>query len=413
MRALHRLTARTVAVLKKPGRHADGGNLYLIVSRQGHKSWGFMYALNGRTREMGLGPLHSLSLAEARDKAGAARKLLLDGIDPMDHRDAGRDAARLAAVKRMTFTDCANAYIESHRAGWKNAKHAAQWENTISSYCAPVFGALSVASIDVGLILKAIEPIWRTKTETAYRLLNRIEAVLDWATVRGYRNGDNPARWAGNIEHLLPARSDVAKVKHHAALPYVEIHDFIQSLRALHESSALALEFTILTAARTSETVSAIWSEFDLSAGVWTIPPERMKAKREHRVPLSSRAVELLCEMEKRRESDYVFPGRKEGSPLSNMAMLVLLQKRIGRPDLTVHGFRSTFRDWASERTAHPHDVIEAALAHVITDSTVAAYKRTDLLEKRRALLGEWAQFVDVKPVKNGNVVAFGRTGTA
>lgn len=410
VRALHRLSSRTVATVKAPGRYADGGNLYLHVSPAGHKSWVFMFTVSGRTRVMGLGPLHTIGLAEAREKAVAARKLLLEGIDPMEHRDAGRNAARMAALKAMSFNDCADAYIESHRAGWKNAKHAAQWQTTLETYCAPVFGLLPVSSVDVALILKAVEPIWRTKTETASRLLNRIEAILDWATVRGYRSGENPARWAGNMEHLLPARADVAKVKHHAALPYVELHDFIESLHLHTSTSALALEFTILSAARTGEVIGATWAEFDLNAALWTVPAERMKSKREHRIPLSARAIEILMEMEKRRDGAYVFPGGKQGSALSNMAMLVLLQRRMGRADLTVHGFRSTFRDWASERTTHSHDVIEAALAHVISDSTVAAYKRTDLLEKRRALLGEWAQFMDTKQVKTGSVIPFGRS---
>lgn len=391
-RSLNKLSAMKVGKLKKQGRYADGGGLYLQVGPTGGKAWLFRYTLAGKSREMGLGALDVLPMAEARAKALEARRCLATGKDPLDEREAEKARQRLAEFKGLTFAQCATAYIELHKAGWRNEKHAAQWTATIDTYCAPVFGALPVADVDLTLVSRVLEPIWRTKTETASRLRGRIENILDWAKVQGYREGENPARWKGNLDKLLPARGKVRKVVHHPALPYDDMAEFMKELRQREGLSALALEFTILTAARTSETLKIKWTELDLKAGLWLVPGARMKSERDHRVPLSARAVAILRELEAVRTGEYVFPGQRRGKPLSNMALLKLLE-RMGRGDLTVHGFRSTFKDWASETTSFPNEVAEAALAHIIGDKTEAAYRRGDLFMKRRELMEAWAGF--------------------
>ncbi len=391
---INRLTALGVDKKKKHGYHADGAGLYLQVSRSGGKSWVFRYTRQGKAREMGLGSFLGVSLEEARNKRDATHKQLAEGIDPIEARDARMQAQAVEQARGLTFDQCAEAYIEAHRAGWKNAKHAAQWTATLDTYASPVFGALPVQAIDTALVTKALEPIWRVKPETASRLRGRIESVLAWATVRGYRAGDNPARWRGHLAELLPARNDVKKVEHHAALPYSEIGAFVATLRKQEGIAALALEFTILTATRTGEVIGARWEEFDLSEKVWTIPADRMKAKREHRVPLPPRAVELVKELQDKKQNDFVFPGARPKKPVSNMAMLELL-KRMERTDLTVHGFRSTFRDWAAECTNFPNIVSEAALAHTVSDKVEAAYRRGDLFDKRRRLMLEWAKYCE------------------
>jgi integrase len=418
-RTLRNLTAAHVNRIrddrtgKYTGMHSDGGGLYLQVTPSG-ASWLYCFMLNGRSREMGLGPLHSVGLADARRKAEGARRLRAEGIDPIEARKAERAKIALEAARAITFKDAAEKFIEAHRAGWRNAKHADQWSSTLETYVYPMLGSLSVQDIDVPLVLKVLEPIWKTKTETASRVRGRIEAVLDWATVRGYRRGDNPARWRGLLENVLPQRSKVQRVAHHAALPYAEIGAFVAALRKQEGISALALEFTILTAARTGEVIGAKWGEFDLVEKTWTIPAERMKGGREHRVPLSVRALEILAEMKPLAQvalgqdetEAFVFPGGKPGKPLSNMAMLKLLE-RMGRDDLTAHGFRSTFRDWAAERTSYPREVAEMALAHSIGDKVEAAYRRGDLFEKRRRLMNEWAKFCSTVP--SGNVATIAR----
>jgi integrase len=290
---------------------------------------------------MGLGPLHTIPLAEARKRAAECRRMCLDGIDPIEARSTERVAKRLETAKAMTFDACAAAYIDAHKAGWQNAKHRDQWRNTLSSYAGPVFGSLPVQAVDIGLVMKALEPIWQTKPETASRLRERIEAILDWATVRGYRKGENPARWRGHLDKLLPARSKVRKVERHPALPYDELADFIAALRSQEGVASRALEFLILTAARTGEIIGAGWDEVDLEEKIWVVPAARMKAGREHRVPLSAAAVAVLGQIKEIRESDFVFPGGKKGKPLSNMAMLAVL-KRMDRGELTAHGFRSS-----------------------------------------------------------------------
>lgn len=394
-RIANRLSPKAVQNKSKPGYYCDGLGLYLQVSPSGSKSWVFRYALNGRSREMGLGALHTVTQAEARKKSIECRRLLLAKVDPLEARNAATANTALEAARSISFTECAAAYIKAHRAGWKNAKHADQWTNTLETYCGPVFGALPVQGVDTGLVLRVLEPIWTEKPETASRVRGRIESVLDWARSRGYRAGDNPARWRGHIDNLLPALSKRRSVRHHPALPFDRMGEFMAELRGEQGTAARALEFVILTAGRTGEVIGAKPGEFDLRAALWTVPAERMKAGKEHRVPLSPRAVAIMRELEKAHRGDYVFPGQKDGAPLSNMAMLELL-KRMKRGDLTVHGFRSTFRDWAAERTNYPREVCEMALAHSVGDQVEAAYRRGDLFGKRAELMREWAKHCDV-----------------
>jgi integrase len=406
-RTIEKLSALKVSRLTKPGMYADGGGLYLQVTSSAARSWIFRYSLNKQTREMGLGPLSAISLADARALADKYRRQRHEGIDPIQARDAERAGQETAAARAMTFDQCAGAYIASHRDGWGNPKHAAQWKSTLATYASPVFGSLAVQAVDVALVMKALEPIWSAIPETAGRVRGRIEAVLDWARSRGLRTGENPAHWKGHLDNLLPARNKVAKVVHHAALPYEELPEFMNALQAQESVSARALEFTILTAARTNEIISARRSDIDEGAAVWTVPPDRMKGGREHRVPLSHRALEIVRGLP--AEGPYLFPGGRAGGHLSNMAMLKLLD-RMKRDDLTVHGFRSTFRDWAAERTSFPGEVAEAALAHVVGDKVEAAYRRGDLFEKRRRLMNAWGEFAN-KPTSGAVVVQLRGSG--
>ena len=389
---INRLSALTVKAETKRGFHADGGGLYLQVSKFDTKSWVFRFTRNKKSREMGLGPLHTVSLAEAREEALSCRKLLREGIDPIEQRKIVRGQAQAEATKVMTFKACAEKYISAHSAGWKNVKHASQWANTLSTYAYPVFGNLPVQAVDIGLVMKVLEPIWFTKTETAGRVRGRMEAILDWATVRKYREGENPARWKGHLDTLLPARSKVQKVKHHAALPYDDIGGFMDNLGKQDGVSARGLGFLILTAARTGEVIKATWDEIDFEKAIWTIPAERMKGDKEHRVPLSSAALDVLTGLKETAVNDFVFPGMRHNTSLSNMAFLQLL-KRMDRHDLTAHGFRSTFRDWAAERTGYPNEVAEMALAHAVGDRVEAAYRRGDLFDKRVRIMADWAVF--------------------
>jgi integrase len=364
------------------------------VTHSGTKNWVFRFMLNGRPRWMGVGPLHTIGLAEARNRAAAFRLQRHDGVDPIEKRRAERLEARLDAAKAMTFKESAAMYVASHRAGWRNPKHAAQWQATLATYAEPVIGDLSVQRIDTALVLKVLEPIWRVKPETAGRVRGRIESILDWAKVRGYRTGENPARWRGHLDKLLPPRSRVRRVEHHASLPYAELPGFLVSLREQAGIAARALEFAILTAARTGEVIGARWGEMDLLDKTWTLPAARMKSGREHRVPLSAHALAILKEMQAHRHAEgaFVFPGGRNGKPLSNMAFLMLL-RRMDLGDVTAHGFRSSFRNWAAERTSFPAEVAEMALAHTVSDKTVAAYNRSDLFERRRRLMSAWTTF--------------------
>lgn len=391
-RKIGRLNALSVSRAKLPGMYPDGGGLYLQVTGAGARSWLYRYMLHGRAREMGLGPLHAVSLSDARAKAAECRGLRIAGIDPIDARKSEREAARLEAARTITFKAAGEAYIATHRHGWRNAKHSDQWTSTLETYAYSAFGSLSVQEVGVAHVLKAIEPIWTTKTETANRVRGRIEAILDWAKARGYRQGDNPARWRGHLDNLLPARSKVRRVEHHPALRYTAVGTFMASLREQPGISARALEFVVVTTARTGETIGARWSEFDLDQALWTIPAARMKAGKEHRVPLSAPALAILKQMEAERSGEYVFPGAKRGRPLSNMALLAVL-RRMGRRDLTVHGFRSSFKDWSAEQTNYAREVSEMCLAHTIGDAVERAYRRGDLLERRRRLMDEWARY--------------------
>lgn len=393
MRTINRLSAQAVARNTKPGLYSDGGGLYLQITIAGVKSWLFRYMRNGKARGMGIGPLHTVTLAEARTKALNCRRQLLDDIDPLDERQAKQAAKKIVTAKTMTFSACAEAYIEAHRAGWKNIKHAAQWESTLDTYAGPFFGDLSVADVDTTLVMKALEPIWTTKNETAARLRGRIESVLDWATVRGYRMGENPARWKGHLDHLLAKPSKVKKVVHHPALPYAEMPAFMQFLRSEGGTVFYALQLLILTVTRTNELLHARWDEIDMTNKIWVIPARRMKAEREHRIPLSKPAMNILKSQQEDAEGEYVFPGRRDGMPMSNMVFLQLL-KRIERTDITVHGFRSTFRDWVGETTNYPREVAEAALAHNVKNKVEAAYARGDLFVKRAKMMQDWANYL-------------------
>jgi len=394
-RQLNRLTAKAVSNKQKPGLYCDGGGLYLQVAQSGSKSWIFRYRspLTQKLRDMGLGAVHSVGLAEARDKAATQRSFILSGMDPIEVREGENRKRALEAAKAITFSQCAASYIESHRPGWRNEKHGDQWENTIKTYCEPVIGSLPVQDVDTGLVLKILEPIWASKPETASRLRGRIENIIDWATARGYRSGENPARWKGNLKQLLPTLAKKDRVEHHKAMPFSEVGEFVRKLREMSGVAARCLEFTILTTARTSEAVEGKPEEFDLANATWTVPASRMKAKKEHRVPLSPRAVEIVREMLDLK-GNYLFPGAKQGKPMSNMAMLKLLE-RMGL-DVTTHGFRSSFRDWAAERTHFPHEVCEMALAHTIQNAAEASYRRGDLFEKRRKLMDAWAEFLSI-----------------
>ncbi len=383
-RQANRLSARSVAALKKPGRHADGANLYLVVGASGARSWVFFYVIRGRQREMGLGPARDVSLAEARELAAQHRRSVRAGVDPLD--------ARSVDVAKPTFGAFAEEHIKLKGAGWRNEKHRSQWGNTLKTHA----GSLSNKRIDqiaTADVLAVLKPIWSTKPETASRVRGRIEAVLDAAKAAGLRSGDNPAEWRGHLDQILPKRSKQSR-GHHPAMAIDDVPAFMAKLRAAKGIAARALEYTILTAARTSETLEAPWPEPAVDRKLWTIPADRMKAERDHRVPLTARAIEILDEMAGLRVSDFVFPGSKRGRPLSNMSMEMVL-RRLGHDDVTVHGFRSTFKDWASERTQFPNELSEMALAHAIGDKTEAAYRRGDLFEKRRTLMDAWASFLD------------------
>lgn len=386
MRALNRLSIKWIESSKRePGYYADGGGLWLRITATKTRSWIFRYTRFSKTHDIGLGSYLNVSLELARKKAADMRAALGREEDPM----ALRIAAKAEAASRLTFQQCAEQYIEANRSGWKNAKHGDQWKSTLEAYAYPAIGKLDVAHVDTAHILQILEPIWSTKNETASRVRGRIERVMAWATTRKLRAGDNPAKWTHHLDTILPKPGKVKKASHHEALPYDKVNAFLKSLKGEAGVTPRALEFTILTVARTSEVIGATWDEIDTKQAIWTIPAGRMKANKEHRIPLTGRALAILEEMKQLRDSDFVFPGWRAKTGLSNMAMLNLL-KRIGRSDLTVHGFRSTFRDWAGETTSHPREVIEHAMAHQLKDKAEAAYARGTLFEKRRALMADW-----------------------
>lgn len=379
----------------RPGRHADGGGLHLLVKETGARSWVYRFMLKGKARDVGLGAAsgpEAISLATARDKASVLRLRVKSGVDPLAERDQNAAealaAAQTAKIAGITFRAVADAHIAANEGSWRNEKHRQQWSNTLATYAYPVVGELPVAEIDTPHILQILEPIWKAKPETASRVRGRIETILDAAKARGYRNGENPARWRGHIAQILPARSRLTR-GHHKAMPYETVPAFVGALRTRSAMAALALEFAIITAARTGEVLQAKWSEVDFDKAVWTIPAARMKAGKEHRVPLSPRAIEIL-ETTKPLGKDWLFPA-DSGGALSTMAMTMLLRRM--EQDATVHGFRSAFRDWAAECTSYAHEVCEMALAHVIANKAEAAYRRGDLFDKRRRLMADWASY--------------------
>ena len=404
-RELNKLTPKFVENIAEPARYSDGGGLYLQVAaaKDGgvNKSWLFRYMRGGSTsREMGLGGASMVkddgytTLKQARQKRTKARELLESGIDPIEVKRAGKIAEKIERAKAVTFEHCAKAYVEEHKAQWKGEKHTKLWNGSLKKYVLPHIGGLPVGTIDTALVLKALKPIWHTKTKTAADVRMRIELILNWAKIHGYRDGENPARWKGHLENALPKPSKIAKIQHLTALPYDEIPSFMEKLRKETGVAAAALEFTILTAVRSDVTFVAEWSEIDMEKRVWTIPAVRMKTPADHRVPLTDRAIEIL----EGRSTDtaYVFPGENPKGRLPHEKMLKVA-KAI-RPGITVHGFRSSFRDWTAEQTAYPNEVAEQALAHKISSAVEAAYRRGDLFEKRRRLMVDWADYCASSP---------------
>jgi integrase len=393
-RGINRLSPARVRSVKTRGMYADGAGLYLRVEKGAHeptKSWLFRYGVGGRERYCGLGPLHTIGLAEAREKAKECRQIILDGGDPIAARRARRSQQRIASAKAMTFRECAKAYILDHAPTWRTAKSGAQWVHSLTTYAYPAIGSLLVKDIGTGEVLRVLEPIWKTKTRTAARVRGRIESILAWAAVRGYRASENPARWTGHLKEALPAPGKLRSVEHLAALPYTEVAAFMADLRKDTAVTARALEFVILTATRLGEVLGAKWDEVDLKT--WAIPPERTKANREHRVPLCDRALTIVAEMREVRSCEFVFPGRSGRNRLGPSTLQKVIARLGRKGEITAHGFRATFRTWASEKTTVQREVAEAALGHVIGDRVEASYQRGDLFEKRRKLMDAWAAF--------------------
>ncbi len=404
MGKLHRLTATEVKALKEPGRHADGGNLYVSVSPAGAKRWVFLYRWQGRPKEAGLGSAAEgsqlyVTLAQARTRAAAMRELLAGGKDPLAEKHKEQ-----AATKPQTFGECASSLIASKQAGWRNEKHRQQWTNTLTSYCAPIWGT-PVADVNTEGVLKCLQPIWHEKPETASRVRGRIEAVLSAAKVRGLRSGENPAQWRGHLDQLMPRARKLSR-GHHAALPYQDVPAFLIDLRQRRGAAALALEWAILTAARTAEVIFGTWGEIDVEARVWSIPGGRMKSGRPHRVPLSDAAIALLERARELRDHDgdgaHLFPGQRRAKPLSGMALEMAMRRMKLADHATPHGFRSSFRDWAGD-TGVAREVAELSLAHVVADATERAYARSDMLERRRPVMEAWGAYCGGEAA--GNVV--------
>jgi integrase len=393
-----KLTALQVQRAKKSGMLNDGAGLYL----QNGSAWILRYKRAGKSHYLGLGPLFLVGLAEARQKAIEARRLLLDGKDPL----AERRASRAARAKAMTFHEVSESYIAAHRPGWRSAKHGTQWEQSLADYAYPIIGDMEPDAIGVDDILRVLAPIWTSRPVTAGRVRNRIELILDAAKARGLRSGENPAAWRGHLDKLLPAKAKVHAVEHHAAMPYSEVAGFMAELRQQGSVGATALAFTILSAVRSGETLGARWDEIDLGERLWTVRASRVKSGREHRVPLSDPALAILKKMAAIRSNDFVFPGRLHERPLSGEAMKHVLQ-RSGRVNVTIHGFRSAFRDWSGNETHFPREICEQALGHAVGNAVEQAYRRSDALDKRRKLMGAWADFVE--PDERGKVISFAR----
>jgi integrase len=392
-RKINRLNARAVSTITKRGRHADGGGLYLSISPNGGRRWVFLYRWHGKPTEIGFGSARDVKLARARELASLARAKLAESINP-------KDVTRPSAG--ATFGECADRVIQTMRPSWRNAKHAAQWEMTLRNYAAPL-RLLPADKITTDDVLSVLKPLWNDKSETASRVRARIERVLDAAKAQGLRSGENPARWRGHLDQLLPKRQRLTR-GHHAAMSYADVPGFMADLQSRHATAALALEFAVLTAARSGEVLGARWDELDLASSVWTVPAHRMKAGYEHRVPLSRRALKIVKTLHETRDGDFVFPGQKPGKSLSVMALEMVL-RRMKVDGVTVHGFRSSFRDWAAECTNFTNEVCEAALAHVIKNKAEAAYRRGDLFDKRRKLMEAWAVYCATP--KAAKIVAF------
>jgi integrase len=412
---MNKLTVKAVEKQTKPGLYGDGGGLYLQITKQGVKSWLYRFMIDGKAYGMGLGATHTITLAEARQKATDARKLVINGGNPLEAKRLAALQAKAAKVRLMTFAECANAYIEAHKVSWRNAKHQDQWVNTIESYVNPIIGTLPVSEVDTALVMKVLTQsdadglqFWQSKNETANRVRGRIEAILGWATTSGFRSGDNPARWKGHLINLLATISRVERIKHRPSLPWERIGAFFCALKQTEGIAARAVEFTILTASRSGEVRGAKWSEIDLKKKVWTIPASRMKAKQEHEVPLSSSAIDLIQKQERIPGSDVIFPNTK-GDVLSDMALTAVIRRMDKKdPDqwktdsgdiITVHGFRSTFRMWAAEATNYPREVAEHALAHKLPDAVERSYQRGSQFSKRSAMMEDWASYCSTPPV--------------
>jgi integrase len=399
-----------------PGRYGDGAGLYLLVRSREAKFWLFRYTRNGKMREMGLGPATgraAVKLAAARAKARELHAAVREGRDPLAERETEKANAKADAAKvhagAMTFRQVADRYIAAHEAGWRNARHRQQWRNTLDAYVLPAIGDLPVGAVDTGAVVKILEPLWRDKTETASRVRGRIESILDYAKARGWREGENAARWRGHLDQLLPRRAKVQRVEHHAAVPWREVGAFVRRLRQNSGISARCLEFLVLTACRSGEARGARWSEIDFAHVLWTIPAGRIKAGREHRVPLSEPAMAVLREMAQLGSGGFVFPGQRDGATLSDRS-LGRMMEAAGGDGATVHGMRSTFRNWCAEATNYPRELAEAALAHALHDKVEAAYQRGDLLERRRRLMMEWATFL-ARPLVASEVVTLHAAG--
>lgn len=401
VRAVNRLSVLKIKALKKPGRYNDGGGLYLYVSKAGNRSWVFRYRdrITSKLRDKGLGALHDVTLEQAREEASKCRETLRAGADPIAAKAERREAEKAAHAKQKTFGYCVEHCITGLKAGWRNAKHAQQWQNTLETYAGALNGR-PVSTIDTADVLEVLTPIWQTKTETATRVRQRLEAVLNWATARGYRKGENPARWGGHLDKLLPAPTKLKTVRHQPAMSYAALPAYMAILRESDALSAKALELQILTATRPDEACGARWAEFDLDAARWTIPANRTKTHRAHNVPLAPALVKMLSKLP-RDASGYLFPGKPK-RPITTAAPLKLLQEK--HPELTCHGFRSSFRDWSAEQTNYANEVCEAALAHTIKNKAEQAYRRTDIYEKRARLMNEWARYLS-KPTNQGSNV--------
>jgi integrase len=401
------LTSKKVARLKTPGRYRDGliPGLYLQITETGGRSWVMRYELNERERMLGLGSVKTFTLKEARERARSARQLLADGKDPLETKRADKAAARLAEARKLRFDEAADQYFKQHLASWRSTVHAKQFINSLRINAFPILGNIDVASIDTPDVLRVIEPIWYRKAKTADRVRNRIERIIDWAIARGHRPpGTNPARWRGHLDQILPATSKIATKENFAALKYAELPAFMAKLRRYPSIAARALEFCILTAARSGEVYGAVWDEIDLKSATWIIPPQRTKTGREHRVPLSPQALKLLQALPRESGNQYVFTGPKTGSRLAHPAMFLMLE-RVGHSNITIHGFRSTFSDWCHERTSFASHIIELSLAHSVGSAVERAYRRTDLLAQRQQLLAKWGKYCCSPPAVSSETV--------